>query len=398
MLAHSSRSFVAVIMELNPELRNVIMLFYLVLRALDTVEDDMTLDPELKIPLLRAFDSKLNLKDWTFHGNGPNEKDRVVLVHFDSVLTEYHKLQPKYQDVIKDVAHRMGNGMADYVVNDEFNLNGVATVKDYDLYCHYVAGLVGEGLTRMIVAAGFGHPDLADKMYLSESMGLFLQKTNIIRDFREDLEDGRSFWPKEIWAKHTDKLANFARPEYRQEALNCSTELVLNVLGHVRDVLVYLSMVYDHSTYCFCAIPQVMAIATLALVFQNPDVFERNVKIRKGETCSLILECRTYEGMLRVFSRYLRVIHHKCPVSDPLYLEIGMKCGELEQFIEELNPDPSHLPKGLEPRKTVYSQLAQTKIRKDVVVAKKLWREQFACNASLALIAVCVVTLLSKAY
>ncbi|KAG7873704.1 hypothetical protein KL938_005114 [Ogataea parapolymorpha] len=385
-------------MELNPELRNVVMLFYLVLRALDTIEDDMTLDPELKIPMLRTFDSKLNLKDWTFHGSGPNEKDRIVLVNFDSILTEYHKLQPKYQDIIKDVTRKMGNGMADYVVNEEFNFNGVATVKDYDLYCHYVAGLVGEGLTRMIAAADFGHPDLADKMYLSDSMGLFLQKTNIIRDFREDLDDGRSFWPKEIWAKHTDKLTNFAQPEHLQEALNCSSELVLNVLDHVKDVLVYLSMVYDHSTYCFCAIPQVMAIATLALVFQNPYVFQKNVKIRKGETCSLILECRTYEGVLNVFSRYLRVIHHKCPVSDPLYLEIGMKCGELEQFIEELNPNPSHLPKGLEPRKTVYSELAQTKIRKDADVAKKLWREQFACNASLALVAVCVVTVLSKTY
>ncbi|KAH3659526.1 hypothetical protein OGATHE_005571 [Ogataea polymorpha] len=398
MLAHCSRSFVAVIMELNPELRNVVMLFYLVLRALDTIEDDMTLDTELKIPMLRTFDSKLNLKEWTFHGSGPNEKDRIVLVNFDSILTEYHKLQPKYQDIIKDVTRKMGNGMADYVVNEEFNFNGVATVKDYDLYCHYVAGLVGEGLTRMIAAADFGHPDLANKMYLSDSMGLFLQKTNIIRDFREDLEDGRSFWPKEIWAKHTDKLANFAKPEHLQEALNCSSELVLNVLDHVKDVLVYLSMVYDHSTYCFCAIPQVMAIATLALVFQNPYVFQRNVKIRKGETCSLILECRTYQGVLNVFSRYLRVIHHKCPVSDPLYLEIGMKCGELEQFIEELNPNPSHLPKGLEPRKTVYSELAQTKIRKDADLAKSLWREQFACNASLALVALCVVTLLSKTY
>ncbi|KAG7876880.1 hypothetical protein KL905_005169 [Ogataea polymorpha] len=385
-------------MELNPELRNVVMLFYLVLRALDTIEDDMTLDTELKIPMLRTFDSKLNLKEWTFHGSGPNEKDRIVLVNFDSILTEYHKLQPKYQDIIKDVTRKMGNGMADYVVNEEFNFNGVATVKDYDLYCHYVAGLVGEGLTRMIAAADFGHPDLANKMYLSDSMGLFLQKTNIIRDFREDLEDGRSFWPKEIWAKHTDKLANFAKPEHLQEALNCSSELVLNVLDHVKDVLVYLSMVYDHSTYCFCAIPQVMAIATLALVFQNPYVFQRNVKIRKGETCSLILECRTYQGVLNVFSRYLRVIHHKCPVSDPLYLEIGMKCGELEQFIEELNPNPSHLPKGLEPRKTVYSELAQTKIRKDADLAKSLWREQFACNASLALVALCVVTLLSKTY
>lgn len=33
-------------------------MFYLVLRALDTVEDDMSLDPALKVPLLRCFHEK----------------------------------------------------------------------------------------------------------------------------------------------------------------------------------------------------------------------------------------------------------------------------------------------------------------------------------------------------
>ncbi len=29
-------------------------------------------------------------------------------------------------------------------------------------------------------------------------MGLFLQKTNIIRDYLEDFVDGRAFWPQEV--------------------------------------------------------------------------------------------------------------------------------------------------------------------------------------------------------
>lgn len=75
------------------------------------------------------------------------------------------------------------------------------TIKDYDLYCHYVAGLVGEGLTKLMVLAKFSDNSLADDGFKkSDSMGLFLQKTNIIRDYHEDLEDGRSFWPKEIWS------------------------------------------------------------------------------------------------------------------------------------------------------------------------------------------------------
>jgi farnesyl-diphosphate farnesyltransferase len=34
---------------------------------------------------------------------------------------------------------------------------------------------------------------------LSNSMGLFLQKTNIIRDYLEDINEKRIFWPREVW-------------------------------------------------------------------------------------------------------------------------------------------------------------------------------------------------------
>jgi len=44
-------------------------------------------------------------------------------------------------------------------------------------------------------------------------MGLFLQKTNIIRDYREDLDDKRRFWPKEVWSKYATDLADFADPK-----------------------------------------------------------------------------------------------------------------------------------------------------------------------------------------
>lgn len=88
LLDLTSRSFAAVIKELHPELRDSTMIFYLVLRALDTVEDDMTIDPHEKVPLLREFHEKLNTKDWTFTGSGPDEKDRAVLVEFDVILTE----------------------------------------------------------------------------------------------------------------------------------------------------------------------------------------------------------------------------------------------------------------------------------------------------------------------
>lgn len=44
-----------------------VCLFYLVLRGLDTIEDDMTLPLDCKVELLRSFDKIIYQKGWTFN-------------------------------------------------------------------------------------------------------------------------------------------------------------------------------------------------------------------------------------------------------------------------------------------------------------------------------------------
>lgn len=386
----TSRSFAAVIRELHPELRNAVMLFYLVLRALDTVEDDMTLEPLVKVPLLREFHTKLALKDWTFSGSGPNEKDRAVLVGFDAILAEYHRLKAPYQDIIQRITKKMGNGMADYVLDEQFNTNGVASVADYNLYCHYVAGLVGEGLLDLMVLAQFASSSVqADNYRLSELMGLFLQKTNIIRDYREDLEDGRSFYPREVWSKHAELLPALTDPK---KGVPCINELVLDALGHVTDVLTYLLLITEPTSFSFCAIPQVMAIATLAEVYSNAAVLERNVKIRKGTTCKLVLELRSLPGVVAIFRRYIRAINAKLQVEDPSYLQIGLRLGQIEQFCEAMYPRA--LPAGALQTPAPIAENVRARGNFDAVVEAKAARETFRCNALLVLAALLVAWLL----
>lgn len=389
LLNKTSRSFAAVIQELNPELKDAIMIFYLVLRALDTVEDDMSIDPEIKVPLLRSFHEKLSLKDWTFDGNALGEKDRVVLVEFDVILAEYHKLKDHYQDIIKKITNEMGNGMADYILDENFNTQGVATNKDYDLYCHYVAGLVGEGLTKLMVSANFANEEvIKDNFAKSESMGLFLQKTNIIRDYHEDLEDGRSFWPKETWSKYTSDLTSFHKDqsiESETQGLYCINDLVLNALNHVTDVLTYLSLVKDPSCFNFCAIPQVMAIATLATIYNNPKVLHSNVKIRKGTTCNLILNSRTLPDVVNVFRYYVKIINHKSSVRDPNYLKIGIKLGEIEQFCEKMYPTSETIPKTATLTQSPITKFILERNNIDDQIKQIVSLETLKCNVTLGL-------------
>lgn len=320
-------------------MRPAITIFYLILRGLDTIEDDMELDNAIKLPLLRGFKAILESKDWTFDQSSEKEKDRVVLVEFDTVLTEYHELKPAYKEIISDITDRMGKGMADYIgLEQQKNYQGVKTIADYDLYCHHVAGIVGEGLTRMAVYSGFGTKVLSKNENLQESMGLFLQKTNIIRDYREDIDDGRSFWPKEVWSKYTTSLPEFAKPENEQQGLFCVSDLATLSLRHVTDCLEYLQNITEPTLFSFCAIPQVMSIATLSLVFNNPRIFHENVKIRRGLAAKLILDSQTMSGVFDIFKDYTRQIHLQNHPKDPNFMRIEVLCGRIEQYIEEHDP------------------------------------------------------------
>ncbi|KAI1163202.1 isoprenoid synthase domain-containing protein [Nemania serpens] len=334
----TSRSFAAVIQELNHDMLIPVALFYLVLRGLDTIEDDMTISASVKEPMLRNFYKNLKADGWTFDGNGPDEKDRELLVHFDDVITEMKKLKPNYYDIIEDITIKMGNGMADYALNAEF-LSGVVTVAEYEEYCHYVAGLVGEGLTRLFIEGGYANPALLDRPELTESMGQFLQKVNIIRDVHEDFEDNRRFWPQDIWGKYVDKWEDLFDPKYRTQALHCSSEMVLNALKHADECLFYMAGIKEQSVFNFIAIPQTMAIATLDLVFQNPKIFYSHIKITKGDACHLMTQStQNLRVICDLFRRYTRRIAQKNDPRDPHYLEISMALGKIEQFIETLFP------------------------------------------------------------
>ena len=111
--------------------------------------------------------------------------EKTLLEQFYRCGNVFRSLPEDSQVVIADITHRMGCGMADFVEKDLGQ--GTVSVEDYNLYCHYVAGLVGEGLSRLFHCTGYESPLVADvSTTLANTMGLFLQKTNIIRDYLED--------------------------------------------------------------------------------------------------------------------------------------------------------------------------------------------------------------------
>lgn len=258
----------------------------------------------------------------------------------------------------------MGAGMSRYAkfYAESGGKFSVDTLASFDLYCHFVAGLVGEGLSRLFSASGKESEYLGEQLTLSNSMGLMLQKTNILRDFREDCDEGRVFWPAEIWNKYVEKPEDLYKAGNEEKALWALSEMTVDALAHATDALDYLTLLSNQSVFNFCAIPQVMAIATLETCFMNPQVMHRNVKIRKGEAVQvsffpqftisslflltslnsrlkfwyisqLIMKATNPRDVAYIFRDYMRKIHAKARANDPSFIKIAVLTGRVSPSI-----------------------------------------------------------------
>lgn len=313
MLNRVSRSFAVVIQQLPEGVRDAVCVFYLVLRALDTVEDDMALDTDVKVPLLRCFHEKSYDRKWKMSGCGSGAYIRLM-ENYPLVTDVFLSLDTEYQRVIADICKKMGAGMADFVEKGEKEGDSVENIADYNLYCHYVAGLVGIGLSQLFASSGLESPAFFKCEQLSNEMGLFLQKTNIIRDYLEDINEEpapRMWWPREIWGSYADSLEAFKQPEQAGAAVQCLNHMVTDALTLADSCLEYMARLRQPNVFKFCAIPQIMAIATLSLCYNNHKVFTGVVKIRRGEVAKIMYHLQDFADVCVLFRNYALAIADK---------------------------------------------------------------------------------------
>tara|TARA_Y100000591_G_scaffold197212_1_gene170652 strand:- start:2779 stop:4128 length:1350 start_codon:yes stop_codon:yes gene_type:complete len=321
ILKDVSRSFSEVIKNLPQTLSLEVMVFYLMLRALDTVEDDITAfdgDKKKRAKYLKTF-----YKDFTPINNVGEPQYRPLIQNYDRVGNVFKLLNKNAQEVILDITRRMGEGMSEFVMSDY----RIDTKKDYNKYCNIVAGYVGEGLMKLSANANYESNELIKEILeykdlyvqhdlggLDKSMGLFLQKTNIIRDYKEDIEYDKAWWPKEVWNKYKRDFKDMGDDN---ESKNCLNEMVLDALELVPDILAFHEKLTDNKVFQFCVIPQIMAIATLEKCFDNPDVFVKNVKIRKGLALKIMESSKSIEDMYSWFRTFVIEIKNKIRHDDP---------------------------------------------------------------------------------
>ncbi len=207
-LLKQSRSFAIPILNLDIRFRPPIMVEYNLNKAIDTIEDSISLEPDEKIDLIHTFCEYLD-RD----GFSPEVQKRMcevtpreevfVFKNYDSTISLYNTLSKEEKGLAKRWIKEMAKGMCGFLTRP------IDTLKDLNDYCYYVAGTVGIYLTNLLKLKGSNMSQKALKKLEDNavSFGLFLQKLNIVRDFEEDKARKKQvFWPQSYFKDEKDHV------------------------------------------------------------------------------------------------------------------------------------------------------------------------------------------------
>lgn len=290
------------------ELRDAVCVLYLVLRALDNVEDDPTIPNEIKAPILKDFHRHIYNPDYR-SPCGPTGR-KVVTEHFRDASTAFLELNESYQKGIENTVMRMGAGMAKFICKK------VETMDDYKEYCGIVASLMTVGLADLIRASGM---DFFVSDSLTFSSGYLPEHADVIKDYMEDINarTDSCHWPREIWSKYANKVEDFKYEENSEKAIQCLNEMVTNALVEVDDTLKFMSELHDPVIFKFFAVLEVIAMGDLALCYNNIQVFRSPMIMRRGLMATLIDRTNTMADAYGAFYDFSSVIKSKVDMNDP---------------------------------------------------------------------------------
>jgi phytoene synthase len=178
--AASGSSFYYSFRFLPPERRRAIVAFYAFCREVDDIVDECP-DRELARTKLAWWRDEIT----RLYAGAPSHPVTQAL---REAIAPFHLPQDAFEQIIDGMEMDLDFGLGQLVLYPDF--------KALRLYCHRVAGIVGE-----VAASIFGVSDRATLKYANK-LGLAFQLTNIIRDVGEDVRRGRIYLPE-------DELAQF---------------------------------------------------------------------------------------------------------------------------------------------------------------------------------------------
>ncbi len=258
ILEETSRTFALPIRRLPAPLQDAVASGYLCMRAIDEIEDHAALAPEVKSRLLRAVAARLEVaagSSGPIDLAAPFAEASGALPEVTRRLADWCALAPApiRGRVLESVA-AMAARMAGWV-DARF---AIETEADLDRYTFAVAGAVG----LLLCDLWAWHASLQTDRTDAVGFGRGLQAVNILRNRAEDLAHGVDFFPRGWTAVEMHRYA-------RKNLVIAERYAASLPRGPIRE---------------FCAIPLLLAGATLDALERGRDKLTREEVLRLVET------------------------------------------------------------------------------------------------------------------
>lgn len=309
-LNNVSRSFALVLPFVELPARHYLATAYLLCRVVDNIEDCMR-PAEWRDERFAEFLHLLGhpshagevLRGWEgeFWPGLTNEEARLMCSDDGLMLWQIYAQVPEApRQIVHHWTSTMAQGMRQLGDPDHcpcfVRRQGVDILReqsDYDRYCYFVAGTVGNMASELIIRQYGLSADVAEVLNArAEACGRSLQKTNIVKDFAEDLARGICYLP-DAWLGQADYL-----PLSLQGATPAWKSMVLaDVLTELRGATDYLlALPYEATGYrrasLMCLLP---AYQTLLLAAQRQKILftsRHQIKISKPAMVQCIVDSK----------------------------------------------------------------------------------------------------------
>jgi len=305
LLEGVSRTFALTIPQLPAGLYSAVANAYLLCRITDTIEDEVSLSPRQKqyfcaefINVVKTGDNSeafaVELAPLLSEQTIPAEH---TLIHvLPRVIQITHTFEPDQIAALAGCVETMAEGMPVFQALDLHD--GLATLDDMDKYCYYVAGCVGEMLTKLFCHYSEAIAQHKEELLsLSVSFGQGLQMTNILKDIWDDAERGVCWLPQDIFTETGFDLKNLS-PETDFKNFRKGLERLISIAhGHLSDALKYTQLIPAHETGIrnFCLWALGMAVLTLRKIRQHLDFNHSDqVKITRNSVKATIFAAKVF--------------------------------------------------------------------------------------------------------
>src|SRR5215467_625738 len=329
MLEGVSRTFALTIPQLPPGLSRVVANAYLLCRIVDTIEDEPGLSGARKSyfcqQFLRTLDGAKSAEPFSRQlcaslSNRTLPAEHELIRNVPRVLRITRSFSEPQREALHRCIRTMAKGMARFQLRGE--KHGLQSLEELDQYCYFVAGVVGQMLTRLFCLHS---PQIAQNhdalMALAISFGQGLQMTNILKDVWEDYQLGDCWLRREIFAEEGFDLKDLTRARER-EGFECGIRHLIGIShGHLRNALIYSLLIPKNETgirnFCLWAIG--LAVLTLRKINSHIHYTDGNeVKISRRSVKGTIVATKLTVQNDRLLKLLFEVVASRLPLACPV--------------------------------------------------------------------------------